>query len=423
MVYDIIGVGLGPSNLSLAALLKKVPEVSTLFLEKKSNFSWHKDFTLKDAKLQVSYLKDLVSTIDPTSELSFLQYLVEKERIFEFLHRRVSSISRMEFNDYYVWASDKLSNTCYNKEVVEVLYNRAEKLWELICRDKEKFYCKNLVVATGPSPKLPGFYENSCRGKDIMHSSDFLENKKYILDGKKRIAIVGGGQSGAEIFYDLISVSEKIEKLYWISDRPCFSLMEDSSFVNEFYSPRYAKYFFALDENTRQKKLAEQHLSSNGISEDLLNAIYDAIYEHRFIKTMDDKFAILIDKLVEKIDKIDKCFSMKILNNDTKNAFKIDVDTIIFATGYAYKLPKFLESLLGSNALKELNISENFEILTDQLASENKIFIQGGLSHLFGHSDNNLSLNSWRSATIINKIMDREIYNCNYPNTIINHIR
>ena len=80
MVYDYIGVGLGPANLSLAALLKKAPENTGLFLEQKEAFSWHPHMLFSFSQINVGYYKDLVSLVDPTNPYSFLNYLVKNHK-------------------------------------------------------------------------------------------------------------------------------------------------------------------------------------------------------------------------------------------------------------------------------------------------------------------------------------------------------
>ena len=39
--HDVVGVGIGPFNLGLAALLDAVGDVDALFLDAKPQFAWH----------------------------------------------------------------------------------------------------------------------------------------------------------------------------------------------------------------------------------------------------------------------------------------------------------------------------------------------------------------------------------------------
>ncbi len=78
---DIIGIGLGPSNLSLAALGSEIEGFTGQFLERKPHFSWHPGMILADCSMQTNFLKDLVSAVAPTNRYSFLNYLVKTENL------------------------------------------------------------------------------------------------------------------------------------------------------------------------------------------------------------------------------------------------------------------------------------------------------------------------------------------------------
>ena len=41
---DLIDVGVGPFNLSVAALLERVPHLSSQFFDNKKEFIWHEGF-------------------------------------------------------------------------------------------------------------------------------------------------------------------------------------------------------------------------------------------------------------------------------------------------------------------------------------------------------------------------------------------
>ena len=85
---DVIGVGLGPFNLGLAALLEKT-ELDAVFFDDKPEFAWHPGLMLPGAEIQVPFLADLVTLADPTSPYSFLNYLHEQGRLYRFyFHER-----------------------------------------------------------------------------------------------------------------------------------------------------------------------------------------------------------------------------------------------------------------------------------------------------------------------------------------------
>ncbi|HET8661472.1 MAG TPA: SidA/IucD/PvdA family monooxygenase [Micromonosporaceae bacterium] len=83
--FDVVGAGLGPFNLSLAALVEPLPEIRARFFEAEASFRWHCGIMVPGAQLQVSFLKDLVTLVDPTSSFSFLNYLASEGRLYRFL--------------------------------------------------------------------------------------------------------------------------------------------------------------------------------------------------------------------------------------------------------------------------------------------------------------------------------------------------
>lgn len=69
---DIAGIGIGPSNLSLACLFESVPEIRSRFFERRDSFDWHPGMMMPGVELQSSFLKDLVTPVLPTSRWSFV---------------------------------------------------------------------------------------------------------------------------------------------------------------------------------------------------------------------------------------------------------------------------------------------------------------------------------------------------------------
>lgn len=68
--YDCIGIGCGPSNLSVASLLHRSPGLRSIFFDQKPEFAWRDGMMLSDVGLQVSLFKDPVTLADPTNLFS-----------------------------------------------------------------------------------------------------------------------------------------------------------------------------------------------------------------------------------------------------------------------------------------------------------------------------------------------------------------
>ncbi|WP_275272605.1 SidA/IucD/PvdA family monooxygenase, partial [Pantoea ananatis] len=82
---DFIGVGIGPFNLSIAALAHEAEGFTSQFLDSRPDFAWHPGMLVPDCHMQTSFLKDLVSAVAPTSPFSFVNYLVKRKKFYRFM--------------------------------------------------------------------------------------------------------------------------------------------------------------------------------------------------------------------------------------------------------------------------------------------------------------------------------------------------
>src|SRR6185295_13431528 len=83
--------------------------VTAEFVELKPEFGWHTGMLIPGATMQISFLKDLVTQRNPQSEFTFLNYLVERGRLTEFINFKTFFPTRLEFHDYLVWAAEKVT--------------------------------------------------------------------------------------------------------------------------------------------------------------------------------------------------------------------------------------------------------------------------------------------------------------------------
>src|SRR5512139_1689807 len=106
--YDLVGVGIGPFNLSLAALAAPLGELRVAVFERQREFRWHPGLMIEGTTLQVPFLADLVSLVEPSNPLSFLCYLRDRQRLFPFYFAERFHIPRAEYDAYCRWASARL---------------------------------------------------------------------------------------------------------------------------------------------------------------------------------------------------------------------------------------------------------------------------------------------------------------------------
>src|SRR5512140_2205918 len=125
---DVVAVGLGPFNLSLACLMQPLKDFSSLFLDRAAGFEWHPGMMLDDATLQNPFLADLVTLADPTSPFSYLNYCREQGRLYAYFLRENFYLTRREYTRYAQWACARLRTLRFHHEVTAIEHDPASGL-------------------------------------------------------------------------------------------------------------------------------------------------------------------------------------------------------------------------------------------------------------------------------------------------------
>jgi lysine N6-hydroxylase len=199
-----------------------------------------------EASLQVSYLKDLVTLVDPTSPFSFLAFLRAHKRLYRFINRSEIRVSRKEFSQYLQWVAGRLRNVEFGAEVREV---GLEEQMFAVRLNQRTLAAKAIVLGTGLVPIIPD-WARPYLGNEVFHSNDYL---RHPIDATGRVvSVVGGGQSGAEVVWHLLLDTAHLPaQLVWISHRSNFLPLDESPFTNELFNPVYSDYFFSLTQEQR----------------------------------------------------------------------------------------------------------------------------------------------------------------------------
>lgn len=404
--YDFLGVGAGPANLSLAALNHgRAGLRGLLFDAQPAGRPWHEGLLLAESRLQTHFFKDLVTPVDPTSSLSFAAYLVTHRRLYKFITADFPQISRVEFSHYLGWVAQQLGNVRHNAPVESVI--DAGDTWQ-IKTQHGTYQSSNLVVATGRTPQIPDFALGKL-GPTVFHASEFC----HMVDSwqGRRVAIVGGGQSAAEIFNHILADRRSPpQKLHLISRRSNLLPLDDSPFVNEWFMPDYSSHFQQLPQDERAQHIAAQRMASDGVSIELLNDIYRRMYELRYLAPSKPSVAISVSSTVCDINT--EAQGHRLTIRDGRGHFHHETfDIVILGTGYSWRLPPFLRSIAhlirmdGSEPALEADYSAH---LTQGRGK--RLYFQNSARLQRGVADPNLSLLAWRSAKILNSMTGHDLY-------------
>jgi lysine N6-hydroxylase len=400
--YSCLGIGVGPANLSLASLMHTHRDLANLFIDKKHAFGWHDGQQIPGASLQVSPLKDLVSLADPTNAFSFLSYLHAQGKIYHFINAQFDAVPRQEFRNYLEWASRNNENVVFGEEVLSVALDETF----VIRTNRRTLRAENISIGVGTRPWVPLQAQHKL-GESQFHVSDFVH--KACALGGKRVAVVGGGQSGAEAFLDLISRQdgEMPRRVSWISRRRNYFPIDDSPFTNDYFMPSYSDYFYKLERETREPLNVAHILTSDGISEATLRAIYQRIYTHRFINGAEDLVELYPNREVTHVmGGGANGWDIAFVNRDQPGPVgHVDADVIVWATGFRPASMDFLAPIAErlEREADEYRIDDDFAVYWDG-PPDRRIFVLNAARQQRGLADVNLSLIAWRSQRIVNRL-------------------
>lgn len=419
-IYDVIGIGFGPSNLALAVAIEEQYRdigLRALFLEQKRKFSWHPDMLLPGTEMQISFLKDLVTLRNPSSYYSFLNYLKSVNRLSSFANLRHFYPSRIEFNDYFSWVAKSLDRYVhYGRRVQTILPCGTNPctLFEIVSEDVvsgniECFFAKNIVVAPGGTPTIPFPVQSNSNSQRIWHSSAYL-NKisafKSDVNKPYHFAIIGRGQSAAEIICDIHGTfpNAKITSIYrGFGLKPA----DESEFVNEIFDSKFVDFMHATPSHARNKILTEHYDTNYSVVDaDLIQQLYKTYYEEKVTGRHRLNFKNL--SVVTEISEKDEKAKIDITSASSSLAESLDVDAVVLATGYTYpNPPKVLDSLrdylLFDKHTGSALINRHYRASTDSRLKAG-VYVQGCNENTHGLSDTLLSVLPIRAEEILSHI-------------------
>ena len=410
-VLDLAGVGVGPFNLSLAALLAPHAAAASFkhrFYERRPNFDWQSGMMLRNTRMQTSFLKDLVTPVDPTNRCSFLAYLVEKGRFYRFLNADFSRAMRVEFADYMRWASEQLPSLEFGAPVREVAFE--DGAFMLRFDRKNPVRARNLVVGTGGRPNVPAWAERHMGGV-CFHSGGYMRNDMSMCG--QRVLVVGGGQSGAEVFLDVCSGARgDPSSVTWVSRRPNLDPLDETTFANEYFTPQYVNAFHGLPQARRAALVESQKLAGDGASPHSLHEISQFLYEQDFLRGERLNYRIRTYRDVRAMSREHGAFRVEMYNAFDQQHETAVADVVILATGYRTALPDCMGAL-GEQLERDrdgyLTLSTDYRARWSG-GEQHRIYVQNGGRYSHGIADPQLSLAAYRSAVIVNSVLGGEVY-------------
>lgn len=483
--HDLICIGFGPASLAVAVAMhdaiaagrnlsagSRPPRV--LFLEKQETFAWHAGMLLPGAKMQISFIKDLATLRDPRSEFTFLNYLFRQGRLVDFTNLSTFLPARVEYEDYLRWAASFFDDVVrYGNEVVSVspvaaadaatsgaVHNSPVQTFDVQSRDFKTgevhtFRGKNVLIAAGGQPSIPKSFPR--KHPRVIHSSQYAKLVPQLLtrsDAPYRVAVVGAGQSAAEIFNNVQSLYPN-SKTYMIMRQEFMRPSDDSPFVNCVFNPEYIDSMFPRSAEHRHNLLSEARATNYGVVRlELIEHLYERMYDQRRDIGPDEKswpHRIMGGRQITSVEpRGDSGLELTVQalpdvrranlggedplhHGDDLDVETLEVDLIIAATGYqrtahvdmlrdAWELlPKAVPTPAGKNPLRrgiagwdvdtdqgerKLAVGRNYQVQfkPESVAQGSGVWLQGCCEGTHGLSDTLLSVLATRSGEMVDSI-------------------
>lgn len=409
-VYDLIGIGLGPANLSLAALLEGCEDKHFHFFDQNSHFQWHPELLFEDAYMQTSFLKDLVTFADPTSRYTFINYLHQQGLLSAFLNKQSPKLSRLEYQLYCQWVSHQLQHRLsYNHKVSKISHEG--DFFKVEFFDAPTRFAKNLCIGTGPKPYVPIFARHHL-GTNVFHAKSSILPQLNVTN--KRVVIIGGGQTGVEVFRNILKENfGKPLSLQLFTKRENLVPLNDSPFADEYYTPNYVNQFITIDAKLKPAILEKQLMTSDGNTGWYLQELYRDLYHLKYLYNDPRSIEICPLRDVFEMQAIENSYRLSAHNHFNNSREEFDADIVILCTGFRSELPdclKTLQKTIQFDQNERPGINDDFSLKTS--ISGNKIFMVNFSRHHHGIADPQTSLMAWRSGVIINSLLGRDRYQC-----------
>ncbi|KAB8139348.1 SidA/IucD/PvdA family monooxygenase [Gracilibacillus oryzae] len=414
--YDLIGIGIGPYNLGLAALTEEQGNLDTIFFDQEGEFAWHPGMLISGTDLQVSFLADLVTFANPKSKYTFLNYLHAHNRLYKFFFFHKFEMPRAEYAAYLKWAADQLPSCHFQSEVMDVIdhhdhYEVVVNHWGL--NEQKSYFTKHIAMGTGQTPIMPVDTGNNVEIEDVFHSSQYIYHKTHTLKANN-ITVVGSGQSASEIFYDLLKLQEHYTfHLTWYTRSPGFLQLDNSKLGQEVFSPDYVDYFHQLDFQSRVGSLDHLGQLRKGIDGETLHSIHELLY-HRSVNN--EQLPVTIQPLTEinAVRKDKDTLTVSAQQWQKEDSFTFTTDKLIMATGYKPNIPEWFYKRFEKKIVwedeKRFQVDKNFKLVFAETNRSHHFYTLTNLDHSHGTGSTNLGLAVDRNIRIINEIAGEEVY-------------
>jgi L-ornithine N5-oxygenase len=405
--FDVIMIGAGPANLSLAAMLEDTsPAIAarSVILEASDTIAWQPGLIFPGALSQVNYAKDLATMRDPKSRFTFLNYLHATEQIDDFINMGSALPLREEVSRYHTWVSEQLLNVRLERghRVAKVMpiRNGAKIIgWRVETTAGLSVTARHIVFGIGREPRIPRELKGLPDDR-IIHSTNFSHRIEQLDTSTIRsIAIIGGAQSAAEM---TLEAGRRFPEAKRTMIMRSIGLVgyETSKFTNEYFYHSFINCFNALQEEDRATVLREMHTANYaGLAPHTIEALYAQRYQQRLDGRSELELRPLTSIRHSMVDH-DGSVIMR-LDSKLSGPSEARFDLVLLGTGFCEDMPSLIQETALAAGIEDIRIDRFYRLgLGAQGSDVAMCFVQGVNESTHGIADTLLSVQGLRSLEI-----------------------
>lgn len=411
-VSDLVGIGFGPANLSLAIAIEEAnaeapcgARITTRFVESQPQFAWHDGMMLPRAEMQISFLKDLVLLRNPQSSYTFLSYLQDQGRLIDFVNLKSFFPTRREFHGYLDWAASRVTAPVeYGVTATRIERNDEHFTVSVTSSDgrRRTLSARNVALGLGTQAWLP---DRVTPGRRVFHNHRLLHQLADLGPLRHgRFVVIGSGQSAAEVAAYLHDTYPDAE-IHASFRRFGYTPSDNSPFANRIFDPESVDEFYTASPELKTK-LLEYHWNTNYSAVD--PTLIDELYRREYDESVRGRRRLVIHRVtaVDEVREEDDGVFVTLRDLGDRGSIALTADAVVCATGFR---ARDLRALLGPS----IDHSRSFdgdEPLVDRdyrlrlPGGSGGIYLNGGVQHSHGLTSSLLSNVSARAADILRAI-------------------
>jgi len=315
--------------------------------------------------------------------------------------------SRVELADYLKWTAESLSLVDLQRgreclDVSPVWTDGVLTGWDTRVADGEIIRSRYLVVGAGRDARIPDQLRTVNQDR-VIHSTQYLPRiAKLRKDLPYRVAVIGAGQSAAELFS---TVQQDLPecKPTMVMRSIGLNYYESSKFNNELFFPSHVDKFFDARPEAREQMLKEMHHTNySGLAPGTMDALYRSIYLDRLSGRSRLRMITMSD-ITDARDDGDEIV-LELTDRRTGETQELRTDLVLLGTGFSPEMPRMVQEIAKSIGLSEIKVTRDYRLEIDQPATA-AVYLQGVNEATHGIADSLLSVLAPRANDILQDIL------------------